>query len=82
MITFMVVNGFSLLELRKLYIDEFYDFYEHLFFTLEQTGKIKEGSHAKIASKTRGSEAGAKETVSLLRKQMFRSIADKNKKTK
>lgn len=71
----MVTNGFSLLELRKLYIDELYVFYEELFYTLERFGKVKEGTYDKIVKSN-----DAEHTVNQLRKQMFKSIADKNKK--
>lgn len=75
-ITFMVVSGFSLLEVRKLYIDELYDFYEHLMFNLEQRGEVKKGTYAKIKQ----TDANAEDTVNSLRKQIFSSIANKNKK--
>lgn len=78
LITFMVVNGFSLLELRKLFLDELYEFYEALFFNLEKMGRVKEGSYDKMMSSNGGAEAES--TVNLLRKQMFRSIADRNRK--
>jgi hypothetical protein len=75
----MVVNGFSLLELRKLYIDELFNFHQELIYSLEQMGKLKEGSYAKIVSSNK--ENTAEETVKLLRKQMFKTIADKNKRS-
>lgn len=73
--TFMVVNGFSLLELRKLYIDELYFFYEELFYSLEKTGKVEEGSYDKIRSSNNDDSDEA--TVSELKKQLFRSIGKK-----
>ena len=76
LITFLVVNGFSLLHVRKLYLDELYDFHDHLFFVLEQTGKIKEGSYAKIKSRT-GEGVPVEDTVNELRKQMFKAIGKK-----
>lgn len=77
----MVVSGFSLLEVRKLYIDELYEYYSEMFYALEKTGAINEGTYAKITKKRGGSEVET-DTVSKLRKQMMRSIADKNKKGK
>ena len=73
----MVTYGFSLLELKKLYSDEMYSYYDELVYNLEQAGKLKEGSYAKI--KVSDSATNAKETVNLLRQQMFKSIANKNK---
>lgn len=78
LLAFMVTNGFSLLELRQLYIDELYFFYDELIFNLEKDGKLKEGSYAKIKSVSDAS-TNAKETVNLLRKQMFNSIAKKQR---
>lgn len=78
MVTFMVTYGFSLLELRKLYIDELHQFYDELLYNLEQQGKIKDGTYDKI--KSRKSSTGVADTINTLRKQMFNSIAKKNKK--
>ena len=79
LIAFMVVNGFSLFDVRKLYIDEMYSFYDELIFNLEKDGKLKEGSYAKIT--VSDDTTNVKDTVNLLRQQMFKSIADKNKKS-
>ena len=73
----MVLNGFSLFDLKKLYIDELFSYYEEMFFNLEKMGKIKEGSYAKLKDSTDGS---SKNTVNLLRKQLFRSMANAKKK--
>lgn len=78
MVTFMVTYGFSLLELRKLYIDELHQYYNELVFNLEQQGKLKEGSYDKI--KSRSKSTGVADTINTLRKQMYNSIAKKNKK--
>jgi len=80
MVTFMVTCGFSLYELRKLYIDELHAYYLELLFLKEQKGEIKKGSYDKIKSRSNPSEVV--DTVALLRKQMFKSIADLNKKKK
>lgn len=77
MIAVMVVNGFSLVELRKLYIDEFHQFYEEMYFVLEKNGSAKEGTYDKIVHSDKGTQV--ENTVNLLRKQMFKSIAAKNK---
>lgn len=78
MVTFMVVSGFSLSDVRKLYIDEFQDFYLQLFYILEKTGRVKDGSYDKIKSRSENDDAQA--TVKLLRKQMFNNIINKGKK--
>jgi hypothetical protein len=73
MVIFMVTYGFSLLEVRKLYIDEAHEYYKELVHNLEQQGKLKEGSYDKIKSSNKGT--GVADTVNLLRKQMYKSIA-------
>lgn len=75
LISFMVINGFSLRELRKLFLDELYDYHDALFFTLEQTGVIKEGSYAKINNRKR--DVPVEDTINQLRKQLFKTIAKK-----
>lgn len=67
-----MINGFSLLDVRKLYLDELYDYNEHLFYNLEQTGKIKEGSYDKLISKTKGVKV--EDTVNELRKQLKKAL--------
>lgn len=48
-ITFMVSRGgFSLLEVRKLYIDEFSMFYQELIYCLEEAGELKKGNYDKL----------------------------------
>lgn len=71
-----MVNGFSLLEVRKLYLDEMYDFHDHLFFVLEQSGKVKEGTYDKIVS-SKKKEVRVEDTINQLRKQMFKTIVKK-----
>lgn len=75
-ITLMVMHGFGLREVRKLYIDELDEYYKEMFFNLEKQGKAKEGTYAKIVNKTQGD--GANATVNQLRKQMMNNI--KNQK--
>ncbi len=77
LIAFMVVKGFSLFELRKLYIDELHSYYEQLFYNLEKMGEVKEGSYAKLISRSKGDRV--EDTVSQLRKQMMAGIAGKRK---
>jgi hypothetical protein len=77
----MVVNGFSLFDLRKLYIDELYFFYEEMFFALEKMGKIESGSYDKLTRSKDGAER-VETTVDQLRKQMFKVIADRSKTKK
>ena len=48
MILFCVTNGIGLLDVKKLYIDEFVEYYNELVYTLESSGKLKEGSYDKI----------------------------------
>lgn len=75
MITFMVIRGFSLWDLKILYIDELHSYYEQLIFNLEKTGEVKEGSYAKLVK--RGKEDDA---VNQIRKQMLAGLAGKRKK--
>jgi len=58
---FMVRYGFSLAELRQLYIDELFSFLTELSKILEAEGILKKGS-ADIAS--------GEDDVNLLRKQL------------
>ena len=76
LITFMVINGFSLSDLRKLYLDELYDYHEHLFYNLERVGKIKDGTYdAIVRGKSKG--VSVEDTVNQLRKQMYKTIEKK-----
>lgn len=71
LLTFMVSNGFSLLELRKLYIDELFIFHDELFFTLERMGKVEKGTYAKINTTNKDIENDAQEIVNDMRRQIF-----------
>lgn len=62
-IAFMVTKGFSLLDIRKLYIDELSDFYNQLVFILEKKGEMKPGTYGRIEGV---------DTVNSLRTQLFR----------
>ena len=59
----MVISGFSLLELRKLHIDELDEYYKALVYILEKKGELKESTFSKIDSA---------DTVSELRGQIFK----------
>jgi hypothetical protein len=76
LITFLVVNGFSLFDIRKLYLDELYEYHLCLFYTLEQTGVIKEGSYDKIVNR-KNKSVPVEDTINQLRKQLFKTIAKK-----
>ena len=65
----MTISGFSLLELRKLHIDELDEYYKSLVYVLEKKGEIKEDTFSKIDSA---------DTVSDLRSQLFKVIKTKS----
>jgi hypothetical protein len=48
MVVFMVRNNFSLLELRKLYLDEFFSYYNELVYHMEQAKELPENSYEKV----------------------------------
>lgn len=60
----MVKTGFSLHDLRKLDIDEFYSYVSNAIYLGEQKGEIARGTHSKITGKDN--------TVSELRQQLFK----------
>lgn len=72
----MVMYGFSLLDVRKLYYDEMEQYYFETVFNLEAMGRMKEGTYNKLMNNTRES---AKSTVASLRKQLFSGITKKRK---
>lgn len=76
LIAFMVVRGFSLSDIRKLYVDEMHSYYEQMFYILEKMGEVKEGSYAKLMSKSKGGKVDA---ATQLRKQMLTGIFNRNK---
>jgi hypothetical protein len=82
MLSFMVVFGFSLLDLRKLYIDELHDFYTELIFTLEERGELKKGSYNNVRAKLVTPKQSSSDTVSSLRSQMLKAISGMNKPKK
>lgn len=62
--TYLVINGFGLLEIRKLYLDELLSFYNALVYIKEKQGEVKEGTHASL--KSQGSN-----DVESLKSQLF-----------
>lgn len=76
LITFMVVEGFSLFDLKKLYIDEIYSYYEELIYNMEKGGKVSKGSYAKIIRRGKGDVDAA----SQLRRGMMVALATKGSK--
>lgn len=80
MLAFMVVFGFSLYDLRKLYIDELHEFYKELVFTLEERGELKKGSYNSVKAKDKKPyKQDASDTVAALRGQMLKAISNINK---
>jgi len=69
LVTYLVMNGFSLLELRKLYADELYEYHDSLIYMKEQVGELKEGSYDKIR-RSKGAEVPVDDTINQLRKQL------------
>lgn len=74
----MVLNGFSILEVRKLYLDEFYEYYRETYYNLEVMGKIKKGSYSKLTSRQKAPDP--KDTVKKIKSQIFKGMNKKNKK--
>ena len=74
MITFMVMHGFSLLEVRKLYFDELFEYYADIFLHLENRGEAKAGTYDKLRGVAR-----VDDTLNVLRKQVFKAT-NPNKK--
>lgn len=66
------MNGFSLVDVRKLYLDELFEYYKHVFFHLEQKGEVKKGTYEKLESVTE-----VEDTVNQLRKQLVKTRVKK-----
>lgn len=60
----MVINGFSLLEVRKLYLDEFLQYTNSVIYYKEKSGEYKAGTYEKVRGR------GGNEVASL-KKQLF-----------
>jgi hypothetical protein len=63
-ITFLVINGFGLLEIRKLYFDEFLQYYNSLIYFKEKMGEVKEGTYQTLTENNSGD-------ISSLKNQLF-----------
>lgn len=48
LLIFCVRYGFSLSDLKKLYIDEFFEYYYELVYNLEKSEVLKEGAYEKV----------------------------------
>jgi hypothetical protein len=44
----MVKNGFSIEGLKRMYLDEFFEYYKEVIYFLEQSGQIEKGSYSKL----------------------------------
>lgn len=75
-ITFLVINGFSLRDVRKLYLDELFEYYKFVFFHLEQKGEVKKGTYESIEGMTE-----KEDTVGNLRKQLMKTKLKNNGNT-
>lgn len=72
----MVTCGFSLFDLRKLYLDELMYFNDELVYTLEKKGEVSEGTYDKIKVKEKTIHDPQSE-VRNLRRQLFKVVAPK-----
>jgi len=66
------MSGFSLLEVRKLYLDEMFDFYTCAFYVLENRGEAKKGTYERMSGIGKGED-----TVNQLRTQLFKAVKSK-----
>ena len=64
-ITFLVTSGFSLTEVRQLYLDEFIEYTNSLIYIKERKGELTKGTYNKL-KKQDGN------TVGNLRAQLFK----------
>lgn len=62
-ITFLVLNGFGLLEVRKLYIDELLSFYNSLIYIKEKQGELKEGTYKSLKNQSKGDVVSLKNQI-------------------
>jgi len=62
------MQGFALLDVRKLYLDEMLEYYKHILYYLEKKGELKAGTYEK-AKNVNSTES----TVNQLRKQIFKA---------
>jgi hypothetical protein len=55
-LVFMTRQGFGLLELKKLYVDELFSYYNELVYSLEKSKELPEGSYDKVRGIDRSGE--------------------------
>ena len=63
-----MINGFSLLEIRKLYIDEFFEFNTCLVYLKEKSGEIKEGTYKSLKGNKEGDIVSLKNQIFSIQK--------------
>lgn len=56
LIVFLVQQGFSVFDLKSLYIDEFNSYYHETVYLLEQSGSLPEGSYDKATGIDRSAD--------------------------
>lgn len=78
MLTFMVTCGFSLFDLRKLYLDELFEYNAELVYILEQKKELPEGTYDKMKVKESNKHDPQSE-VRNLRRQLFKVVAPHKK---
>ena len=44
----MVTKGFSLRDLKEMYIDEMHEYYCELIYVMEKSGELKEEAYEKV----------------------------------
>lgn len=53
---FLIKNGFTLSELRQMYIDEYITYYNELIHNLEMVGEVKEGTYLEMTKEDNSGE--------------------------
>lgn len=69
------MSGFSLFDVRKLYLDELFYFHGEVFYILEKRGEVEKGTYDKI--NRNDASLADRDTVKDLRKQLFRVTTGK-----
>lgn len=75
----MVMSGFSLFDLRKLYFDELFEYHGELVYILEQKKDLPEGTYDKMKVKEGNRENDPDREVKNLRRQLFKVTAPHKK---
>ena len=75
----MVTCGFSLFDLRKLYLDELFEYHAELIYILEQRKELPEGTYDKMKVKEGDREYDDRNEVRNLRRQIFKVAAPHKK---